>query len=106
MLYTLNFHFERSQGSSPNCVSYNLNNCRGKAEQQKLRPRRDEQNGGVLPSIDIDLDPTIDKETGEDGDCNCFKDIDGDCTARGIEGVNVDIEMAPLSSNVQWNISN
>ena len=94
----MNYYYTRSQRSTPNCVSYNLNNCRGKTEQQKLRPRRDEQNEGVLPSIDIDLDPTIHKETGEDEDCNCFKDVDGDCIAGGID---VNIEMAPLNSYEQ-----
>ena len=71
----------------PNCVSYNLNNCRGKTEPKELRPRRDDN--GVFPSIDVDLDPTFQKETGENEGCDCFENVEGED----------DIELAPLNSN-------
>ena len=76
----------------PNCVSYNLNSCRGKTEPKELRPRRDDT--GVFPSIDVDLDPTFQKETGENEVYDCFENVEGDC----VEGDD-DIEMAPLNSN-------
>ena len=61
----------------PNCVSYNLNSCRGKTKPKVLRPRRDDT--GVFPSIDVDLDPTFQKETGENEVCDCFENVEGDC---------------------------
>ena len=71
----------------PNCVSYNLNNCRGKTEPKELRPRRDDT--GVFPSIDVDLDPTFQKETGENEVCDCSENVDAE------DG----IELAPLNSD-------
>ena len=61
-------------------------------EPKELRPRRDDT--GVFPSIDVDLDPTFQKETGENEVCDCFENVEGGC----IEGDD-DIEMAPLNSN-------
>ena len=71
----------------PNCVFYNLNNCRGKSEPKELRPRLDDNR--VFPSIGIDLDPTFQKETGDNEGCDCFENVDAED----------DIELALLNSD-------
>ena len=74
----------------PNNLS---NRNRRKNDQHELRPRRD---GGIVPgpSIDLELDPTIHKETGDEIDCDCLKDFA--VAATDVKQEN--IEMAPLST--------